>query len=56
MRNLLLAAALAVAGAVPAFAEPPQRIVVAGNGLTEIVYALGAGDRVAAVDTTSLYP
>jgi len=56
MRSLLLAAALVISGAAVVFAEPPKRIVVAGNGLTEIVYALGAGDRVAAVDTTSLYP
>jgi iron complex transport system substrate-binding protein len=56
MRNLLLAAALVLAGTASAFAEPPKRIAIAGNGLTEIVYALGGGDRVVAVDTTSLYP
>ncbi len=37
-------------------AEPPRRIAVAGSGLTEIVYALGAADRLVAVDTTSLFP
>ncbi|MEL7138495.1 MAG: ABC transporter substrate-binding protein [Pseudomonadota bacterium] len=44
-------------GAGPALAEPePQRIVVAGGDLTEIVFALGAGDRVVGVDSTSTWP
>ncbi len=47
---LLLAAAPAAAG------EAPRRVAVAGSGLTEIVYALGAADRLVAVDTTSLFP
>lgn len=34
----------------------PQRLVVAGGALTEIVVALGAADQLAGVDTTSLYP
>nr|WP_236105680.1 ABC transporter substrate-binding protein [Pandoraea fibrosis] len=34
----------------------PRRVVVAGGALTEIVYALGAQDRVIANDLTSLYP
>lgn len=33
-----------------------QRVVVAGGSVTEIVYALGLGDRLLAVDSTSLYP
>lgn len=37
-------------------AEPPRRIVTVGGAITEIVYALGAGDRVIAVDTSSVYP
>lgn len=37
-------------------AGTPQRIVVAGGGLTEIVFALGAGDRVVGVDQTSTHP
>lgn len=40
----------------PAAGEPPRRVAVAGSGLTEIVYALGAADRIVAVDTTSLFP
>lgn len=31
-------------------------IISIGGDVTEIVYALGLGDRIAAVDTTSLYP
>jgi iron complex transport system substrate-binding protein len=33
-----------------------SRILCIGGDVTEIVYALGAGDRVVAVDTTSQYP
>ncbi|WP_062207376.1 hemin ABC transporter substrate-binding protein [Aureimonas sp. AU12] len=36
--------------------ELPRRIVSIGGAITEILYALGEGDRVAAVDTTSLHP
>ena len=35
---------------------PEPRIISAGNGITEIIYALGAGDQVIAVDSTSVYP
>jgi len=34
----------------------PQRIVSLGGGVTELVYALGAGDRVVAVDASSTHP
>jgi iron complex transport system substrate-binding protein len=34
----------------------PARIVSIGGAITEILYALGFEDRVAGVDTTSLYP
>lgn len=47
-------ACLAIAG--QAQAEPPSRIVAAGGDLTEIVYALGAADRLVGVDSTSNYP
>lgn len=33
-----------------------QRIVAVGGSVTEIVYALGLGDRLLAVDSTSFYP
>ncbi len=34
----------------------PTRIVSVGGAVTEILYALGAEDRIVAIDTTSLYP
>ncbi|MDB5656721.1 MAG: hemin transporter substrate-binding protein [Tardiphaga sp.] len=34
----------------------PTRIVSIGGAVTEILYAIGAEDRIVAVDTTSLYP
>ncbi|WP_102225372.1 heme/hemin ABC transporter substrate-binding protein [Acidimangrovimonas sediminis] len=37
-------------------ADPARRIVSIGGATTEILYALGAADRIAAVDTTSTYP
>ncbi len=50
-------AGAAVASALPASAdEGPQRIVSVGGDVTEIVYALGAGDRVVATDDTSVHP
>ncbi|WP_062265654.1 heme/hemin ABC transporter substrate-binding protein [Endozoicomonas arenosclerae] len=39
-----------------ASASEEKRIISAGNGITEIIYALGAGDQVIAVDLTSNYP
>ena len=36
--------------------ENPARIVSIGGAITEILYALGLEDRLAGVDTTSLYP
>jgi len=59
-RRRLLGTALAGAAvsALPrtGWATKPQRIVVAGGALTEIVVALGAGDRLVGVDQTSLHP
>jgi len=37
-------------------AETPERIVAVGGAVTEIVYLLGAGGSLVAVDSTSLYP
>jgi len=37
-------------------AATPTRIVAAGGAMTEIVFALGEGSHLVAVDTTSLYP
>ncbi len=60
-RQLLLGGSCvlaAVAGLVPAAraAQAPRRIVSVGADMTELVYAFGAGDRIVATDTTSLWP
>lgn len=52
---LTLFLALATSSALSAN-EPARRLVSVGGAITEIVYALGFGDSVVAVDTTSLYP
>ncbi len=52
MRALLLALALAAVGA----AEAPRRIVSAAPSITEMLYAVGAGDRVAGVTDYCHYP
>ncbi len=39
-----------------AVAQAGERIVTAGGSLTEIIYALGAGGRVAGVDETTSWP
>jgi iron complex transport system substrate-binding protein len=39
-----------------ASARPVERIVSVGGAVTETVYALGAGPRVVAVDTSSVFP
>jgi iron complex transport system substrate-binding protein len=58
-RRLLLAAASA-APFMLAFPQrgnaAPRRVVCAGGAITESVFAIGHGDEVVAVDTTSLYP
>lgn len=43
-------------GATTTFAASPHRIVSLNPGLTEITYALGAGDRLVAVDAFSNFP
>lgn len=40
----------------PRHATAPERIITVGGPVTEIVFALGRGDRVVAVDTSSVYP
>ncbi|HGK4673476.1 TPA: hemin ABC transporter substrate-binding protein [Kluyvera georgiana] len=37
-------------------AQAAERIVVAGGSLSELIYAMGAGDRVVGVDETTSYP
>lgn len=55
MRALLL---LIIGFALPlsAQANESQRIITLGSAITETVFALGKGDQVVAVDTTSQYP
>jgi iron complex transport system substrate-binding protein len=56
-RRSFLAASASLIAAGPALAATaPQRIVAIGGAITEIVFALGEGGRVVAIDTTSLYP
>ncbi|SDE97231.1 heme/hemin ABC transporter substrate-binding protein [Rhodospira trueperi] len=56
-RALLLAAlVLGVGSVTSARAEGPRRVVSVGGAVTEIVYALGAEDRLVAVDATSTHP
>lgn len=54
LATFLLTLSLLASGDVSA--AEPQRIVSAGGDITEIIYQLGAGDRVIAVDSTSTYP
>ncbi len=42
--------------ALPAQADTTQKVLSIGSDVTEIVYALGAGDRLIARDTTSRFP
>jgi iron complex transport system substrate-binding protein len=57
MRLIAPTALVAVLISTAAHPQPyPKRIVSAGGDLTEIVYALGAEDRVVGVDVTSNFP
>jgi len=55
LRALAAGAAL-VCGVCTGAAEAPQRIVAVGGVVTEIAFALGRGDRLVAVDSTSTFP
>ena len=50
------AAAAADAGETPDSKEDASRIVTLGGTITEIVFALGAGERVVGVDASSSFP
>lgn len=56
LQKLAKSLAAMALSAVAASSWAEQRIISADGALTEIVYALGAGDRVVGVDTTSTYP
>ena len=53
-RRLLLR--LPLLAAPVAYAAPAPRLVTLGGTVTEIVYALGAGDQVVGIDDSSFYP
>jgi iron complex transport system substrate-binding protein len=57
-RKALLAVAAAALALVPAgtAAADSSRVVVLNGDLTEVVYALGYGNRVVGVDTSATYP
>lgn len=55
-RRAVLAGALGCALAPPARAAAATRIASLGGAVTEILWRLGAGPRIAIVDTTSVYP
>lgn len=52
----LIAALLTLTLAGHADAAPAERIVSIGGAVTEILYAIGAEDRIVGSDTTSIYP
>ena len=52
--TVMIAALFTMAAQAKEVATP--RIISAGNGITEIIYALGAGNQVVAVDSISAYP
>lgn len=52
----LLALAVLMLQVYGANAAAPKRVVAAGGGVTEIIYALGAEEVLVGVDTTSQYP
>jgi iron complex transport system substrate-binding protein len=47
---------LAVLIALPIFAHAAERVVAIGGDVTEIAFALGAGEQLVARDSTSLHP
>ncbi len=55
MKHLCLLILLLASPSV-ASAETPQRIISVGGSVTETLFALGLGEQVVAVDSTSLYP
>ena len=56
LSRLLFAAAMAVSAVLPAHADAPGRVAIAGGTATEIAWRLGAADRIVAVDQTSSFP
>ena len=54
--GVLTLSTLSLAVGAKASDTDPQRIISLGGDLTEIIYALGAGDRLVGRDTTSVFP
>ena len=54
LQKFLVASAISSSFSALVFAQ--DRIVAAGGDVTEIIYELGLGDNIVAVDTTSLFP
>ncbi|PIE37360.1 MAG: hemin ABC transporter substrate-binding protein [Gammaproteobacteria bacterium] len=56
LTSILLGLLLSFSLGAASSQTPPQRLVVAGGGLTEIVYAIGGEAALVGVDSTSQYP
>lgn len=56
MRKRILGTMLVLAALTGGAAAAPQRLVVVGAPVTELVFALGGGDAVVGRDTTSRFP
>ncbi|MFC6216090.1 heme/hemin ABC transporter substrate-binding protein, partial [Fodinicurvata halophila] len=56
LQGLLVLLCLAVTAPASAREPAPERVVSIGGAVTELVYELGAEERLVAVDSTSLYP
>ena len=56
LRLCLFSVLVSGLGTLSAAADETSRVISVGGSITEIVYELGAGDRLVAVDTTSSYP
>lgn len=54
LKSLALTVVIALGGGSSALAQ--DRVVSLGGDVTEIIYAMGEGDRIVATDSTSLYP
>jgi iron complex transport system substrate-binding protein len=53
---LAVVSAAVFGGAMAAHAQEPARILSVGGAVTEVLYELGAQDRIIAVDSTSQFP
>lgn len=56
MKKMSIFAFALIALAQPLFAENVEKIASAGGDITEILFEIGVGDKVVAVDSTSIFP